>query len=115
MARLRSLVSACLVVALVLTAQAMAVARAMPTAAGMLELCTGAGPVMVPVDSDGNPTGPAHICPEFGLSLLDAVAAPECAARIFTCESAAVFSQPQVADAWLMAPQARARAPPTLS
>ncbi|MEQ9695068.1 hypothetical protein [Shimia sp. SDUM112013] len=52
----------------------MAIARGMPTASGFMELCIGTGPVMVPVDAEGNPTGPSHICPEFSLSLMDAVA-----------------------------------------
>ncbi len=70
---LRTQISILLVVVLVLTGHSMAVARGMPVAAGLMELCTGTGPVMTPVDAHGNPTGPAHICPEFSLSLLDAI------------------------------------------
>ena len=67
-------------VVLVVTTHSMAVARAMPTATGTMTLCIGTGPVMVPMDSEGNPTGPAHICPEFSLSLMDAVAVPDTSA-----------------------------------
>lgn len=63
-----------LMAVLVLTGHSMAIARGMPTAAGFMELCTGLSPVMMPVDAGGNPTGPAHICPDFSLSLMDAVA-----------------------------------------
>lgn len=74
MIRLRASLAILLVTVLVMTGHSMAIARGMPTASGYMELCTGTGPVMVPMDAEGNPTGPAHICPEFSLSLLDAVA-----------------------------------------
>jgi len=74
MIRLRTYIAILLVSVLGLTSHSMAIARGMPTASGYMELCTGTGPVMMPVDADGNPTGPSHICPEFSLSLMDAVA-----------------------------------------
>lgn len=78
MNRFRQSLAILLVSVLVLTGHSMAIARGMPMAMGAIELCTGAeGPVMMPVDAEGNPTGPPHICPEFSLSLLNAVAVPE--------------------------------------
>ncbi|SHJ31826.1 hypothetical protein SAMN05444000_10755 [Shimia gijangensis] len=71
---LRNQIVILLVAVLVLTGHSMAIARVMPTASGFMELCTGTGPVMTPMDAEGNPTGPSHICPEFSLSLMDAVA-----------------------------------------
>jgi len=59
---------------LVLTAQAMAVARGMPGVAGAVVLCTGTGPVTVLTDAEGQPVGPAHICPDCTLSLIVALA-----------------------------------------
>ena len=59
---------------LVLTAQAMAVARGMPGVAGAMVLCTGSGPVAVLTDAEGQPVGPAHICPDCTLSLIVALA-----------------------------------------
>lgn len=50
----------------------MAVARGLPGPAGQMVICTGTGPVMVSVDENGAPTGPAHICPEAALSLIQA-------------------------------------------
>ncbi len=73
MTRFRAHIVILLVAVLVLTGHSMSVARGMPVAAGLMELCTGTGPEMTPVDAQGNPTGPAHICPEFSLSLLDAL------------------------------------------
>ncbi|WP_372886904.1 hypothetical protein [Shimia sp.] len=74
MTRLPAHFSYLLIAVLVLTGHSMAVARGLPVAAGMMELCTGTGPVMTPVDAEGMPTGPAHISPEISLSLFDAVA-----------------------------------------
>lgn len=70
----RSHIALVLIAVLTLTGHSMAVARGMPTASGMMELCTGTGPIMVPVDAEGQRTGPSHICPEFSLSLMDLVA-----------------------------------------
>jgi hypothetical protein len=78
MIRLRQPIAILLVAVLVLTGHSMAVARGMAMPVDEMELCTGAsGPVMMPVDAEGNPTGPPHICPEFSLSLLNAVAVPD--------------------------------------
>lgn len=74
MAKLRAYLSGVLVLVLVLTGHSMAIARGMPGASGYAEYCISETAVMVPVDGEGNPTGPAHICPDFSLSLLDYVA-----------------------------------------
>ena len=55
---------------LVVTAQSMAVARGMPGAAGSVVLCTGSGPVTILTDAEGQPIGPAHICPDCALALI---------------------------------------------
>ena len=68
--RFRSLIASLMVLALVLTGHSMAIARGMPGASGYAEYCIGESAVMVPVDADGNPTGPAHICPDVSFSLL---------------------------------------------
>ncbi|MBB94403.1 MAG: hypothetical protein CML68_07365 [Rhodobacteraceae bacterium] len=59
---------------LVLTGQALAHARGAPLPVGLVQLCTGSGPVMVQVDADGQPVDAPHYCPEGALSLLQAVA-----------------------------------------
>lgn len=70
---MRNQIAILLVAVLVLTGHSMAVARGMPTASGQMVLCTGEGPLVVPVDEQGNPTGPAHICPDCSLTVLDYV------------------------------------------
>ena len=59
-----------LMLAVFVTGLSLAHARGMPGAAGYAELCLGGTPVMVAVDAEGNPTGEAHVCPEFALSLM---------------------------------------------
>ena len=71
---LRNQIAILLVAVLVLTGHSMAIARGMQNSAGLMELCIGDSAVMVAVDAEGNPTGHSHICPEFSLSLMDAVA-----------------------------------------
>ncbi|TNF19700.1 MAG: hypothetical protein EP318_13825 [Rhodobacteraceae bacterium] len=67
--------SGCLLALLLgLTAQSMALARGASGAVDEIILCTGSGPIMVAVDENGEPTGRAHICPEFTLSLFVALA-----------------------------------------
>ncbi|WP_371037499.1 MULTISPECIES: hypothetical protein [unclassified Rhodosalinus] len=80
--RLRPLAALLLALCVVLTAQAMALARGQSSAAGEMVICTGAGLVTVAVDAEGNPAGPAHICPDCALSLIAAApAAPQARAR----------------------------------
>ncbi|WP_298853406.1 hypothetical protein [uncultured Ruegeria sp.] len=63
-------------VLLVLTGQGIAVSRGMERAVGQMVLCTGAGPVVVYKDEDGQPTAPPHYCPDYALSLMGAIAVP---------------------------------------
>lgn len=69
MAWIRLYITAALIAVLVLTGHSLAVARGAPHAAGVIELCTDNGPVMVAVDTQGVPTGQSHICPDFSLML----------------------------------------------
>lgn len=62
-----------LVATLALTGQSMAVARGMAAPSGEMVLCIGGGPVVVPVDADGNPTSEPHYCPDCVMSLMDVV------------------------------------------
>ena len=94
----------------------MAVARGQATALGSMVLCTGSGPVSVPVDAGGKPTGPAHICPDCALSLFAAQAAPPPALARLAAEPAPAPAQPEARilprHPAFMPP---ARGPPSLS
>ncbi len=71
----RPLIALCLALLMVLTGQAVAVARGQPGAEGWAEICSGTGPVMVAVDAKGQPVGPAHLCPDDAALLLQAIPA----------------------------------------
>lgn len=60
-----------LALVMVLTSEAMATARVTPTAAGLIDLCTGTGPIMVAVDANGQPVGHPHICPDYAAHAFD--------------------------------------------
>jgi hypothetical protein len=61
-----------LILAIVLTAQSLALARGQTMVAGEMVLCLGGEAVTVTVDAEGKPTGPAHICPDMALGLMAA-------------------------------------------
>jgi hypothetical protein len=65
-----------LALVLALTSQSMAVARGASAASGQIVLCTGAGPVAVYIDAEGQPTSAPHICPDAALNVLFEVAKP---------------------------------------
>ncbi|RBI84258.1 hypothetical protein DRV85_12500 [Rhodosalinus halophilus] len=69
-----------LALTLVVTAQAAAVARGQPAAAGAIVICAGGGLVTVRVDSQGDPVGPPHVCPD-AVAGLAAPAPPEMVAK----------------------------------
>jgi hypothetical protein len=103
-----------LALTLVLTSQAFALARGQAAAAGQMVICTGTGFVMLTVDADGNPTGPAHVCPD-AIAVLGALVPPP-ALPVRPAVLATRVTGP-AADAPLLstAPQgAQARGPPVL-
>ncbi len=75
---LRRLLAPALVAILVLTGQQLAMARGQAMAAGEAVLCIGGVAVSVPVDAQGNPVGPAPIC-------------PDCSAHLFVASQGAVW------------------------
>ena len=112
---LRTQISILLIAVLVLTGHSMAIARGMPTSSGFMELCTSIGPVMTPVVADGHPTGHTHICPEFSLSLMYAVAhVPVLAAPVET-RGQRVEEAHEASFRLIRAVEALARAPPLVS
>lgn len=112
MTRIRIHITWLLVAVLTFTGHSMAIARGMSPAIGMMELCTGDQVVMVHMDADGEPTGPAHICPEFSLMLMDMLSpAPSMAAPCVARSERQVLVQ-QAAVAPALVVQASARAPP---
>ncbi|MBU2891171.1 DUF2946 family protein [Celeribacter halophilus] len=98
---------------LVVTSQSMAVARGtMRDATGAVVICTGTGPLTVLTDADGQPVGPAHICPDCALSVIAGLAEAfdllPPAQRVL--QVTPLVLNPPVHDT--VPPRPRARAPP---
>ncbi|KIC12316.1 hypothetical protein RA19_03540 [Leisingera sp. ANG-M1] len=77
---LRRYLGLILALAVALTAHNAAALQGSRDAAGQMVICTGTGPVVVYVDSEGQPTKPPHNCPDCVMHLLDAVAPSPAAA-----------------------------------
>jgi hypothetical protein len=114
MTRIRTHIALLLIAVLTLTGHSMAIARGMPGAAGYMELCTGTGPVMVAVDSQGEPTGAAHICPEFSLMLMEMVATPPVLAVPITLRTESISVSEFTYGDFVTVIRATARAPPAV-
>jgi len=71
--RLRPVLSLLLAMMLALTGQSMAMARGAAAATGQIVICSGAGPIAVYTDAQGQPTTAPYICPDAALA---AVASP---------------------------------------
>lgn len=50
------------------TSVQLAAARGQSPAVGMMEICTGTGPIHIIVDENGAPTGKIMICPDYALA-----------------------------------------------
>jgi len=111
----RPLVALSLALVLAATSLTMAVARGQARVAGEIVICTGMGITVVTVDAEGNPTGPAHICPDMALALM---AAPPLAPIVFapptTFRRAPDLPHP-VLSRGAEAPRPAARGPPFLA
>ena len=113
MRRLRPLAALLLASVLVITSGAMAAARGQAAPAGEIVLCTGTGTLIVPVDAQGNPSGPAHICPDCALHLFAMPAPPTAVPVPSGAWSAPAFANAQDSAVWVRpAPLPPARGPP---
>lgn len=110
--RLPSYLTLLLVLAVTLTAHSAGAMRGMRDATGQMVICSGSGPVVVYVDSDGQPARAPHDCPDCIAQGLDALApfqqphpiAPEPMRRIVQSDRARIQSR--------MPLRASARSPP---
>ncbi|WP_162497406.1 hypothetical protein [Roseovarius dicentrarchi] len=74
---MNSLSAAALTFALILTGQAMAQLRLTPGPSGVMEICTGHGPVRVLIGADGTPQEAAAVCPDCVMTALYDLAPPQ--------------------------------------
>lgn len=93
----------------------LASARGQAPAVGELVICSGFGTHIVRVDAQGNPTGPAHVCPD-GLASFVSVDAPvpvQPLRRIANGERLSVERAVALAEAARL--RATARGPPAVA
>jgi len=109
MTRIRPTLAIALALMLAVTSLTLAVARGQAPAVGVIELCSGAGLAAVPVDAEGNPMGPAHVCPDGVAAFINVdVAAPVMPLRPLADGERLVMAQAApVAGAGPVAEQAR--------
>ena len=69
---LRSALFVCLAVVVALTSVALGQARGQMRMGDRVVICSGAGPVTIEIDAQGNPVGPGHVCPDCALSVMAA-------------------------------------------
>ncbi|EPX85419.1 hypothetical protein Salmuc_02800 [Salipiger mucosus DSM 16094] len=101
-----------LALVLALTGYEAAVARAAPAPAGQMVICTGQGLAVIAVDAEGNPVGPAHICPDAASGFFAALAeSPVITPRVFAWQPVAARSG-QRHRAGRVPPAGTARGPP---
>ncbi|GGH58833.1 hypothetical protein GVY41_14280 [Frigidibacter albus] len=95
-----------------LTSQSLATARGQTRAGEAVVICSGDGFVTIELDAQGNPVGPAHLCPDMVLAFFAAMDLPPVVLpqREGRTERAAL--PPGQAAASQSAPAANARAPP---
>jgi len=111
MRQAQPLIAIALAALLALTGHSMAQARSAPGPDGHMILCTGTGPLAVLVDANGQPAGPAHICPDCAMSLfqiaMDAgpdMAAPTAWIKAQAVEFKLIFHTPEARPAMARSP-----------
>ena len=114
MIKIRTHIGLVLIAVLTLTGHSMAIARGASGPAGFMELCTGAGPIMVAVDEHGVPTGESHICPEFSLLLQVPFAEDVATGTVVDYSAADLAIAVNVSAVHLAQPAPVARGPPDL-
>jgi hypothetical protein len=108
----RILVAAFAIAATVLTAGMAGAARGQAAEAGRVVICSGQGAVTLSIDADGNPTGPAHWCPDCVLTLLAGLAAAPAVAEAPAGVSAAAPAPLARRQPGRSLPGPQARGPP---
>jgi hypothetical protein len=101
-----------LVLCVALTSQAFALARGHSAATTQMVICTGSGFISVTFDAQGNPTGPAHLCPDAITALGAATVAATLPVRAETPARPALIAPTALLHTAHTPGLAQARAPP---
>lgn len=114
MMRMRDLFALMLAALVAVTSLSFAVARGQAPVAGMIELCAGFGTTYMPLDAEGNPTGPAHVCPDGFASMASVGGFVAGLITLWRMDAAPLGLVRVVQAKEHVRPQARARAPPVV-
>ncbi len=112
MALLRSLTSLTLILCLLVTSGAMAVARGNTEIGSLVVICHGTGYATIEVGADGQPIDRTVICPDCTLTLLPDVAVPQPVAAILVLAQDVVPTAYRVWHGTAGPDRAMARGPP---
>ena len=109
---LRSVLVLLLALLLGLTSQSLATARGQTRAGEAVVICSGDSFVTIELDAQGNPVGPAHLCPDMVLAFFAAMDLPPVVLPGREGRTERAPLPPGRAAASQAAPAAKARAPP---
>ena len=111
---LRSLATSVMVLLLVLSSVQVGYARAQATPVGSMVLCIGQSTVTVAVDSQGQPTGPVHLCPDCVMGLVATLPLGTPAAPCDQRFTVPVFASEDARAIGVLPSDVRVRGPPSL-
>lgn len=111
---MRLFISICLALVLALTSQSMVTARGAAAATGQMVLCTGAGPLAIYVDAQGQPTSAPHICPDAALNVVFETPSLGQLFALNAVQAIDWFPSSQITSDAFEVRSAQARAPPPL-
>ena len=109
---LRSVLVLLLALLLALTSQSLATARGQTRAGEAVVICSGDSFVTIELDAQGNPVGPAHLCPDMVLAFFAAMDLPPVVLPQREGRTERSALPPGRIAASQIAPAANARAPP---
>lgn len=101
-----------LVGALALTSQELARARGEGLVSGTMVLCIGGTMAVVPMGPDGQPVGPAHVCPDGVLAVAGPPPAVTAPMRAEVLRAFVPAPPPEQPEARALRPVPQARGPP---
>jgi hypothetical protein len=111
---LRRLIASTLVLSLLATSGAMAVARGSSDVGTLMVICTGQTYTVMEIGADGTPIERAHICPDCTLSLIVSVGAPAMLPKPQVLARILSATAPAQTDPRTPFLRTHARGPPTL-
>ncbi|WP_435670111.1 hypothetical protein [Marivita sp.] len=109
---IRTLTYVLMTIVIAVTSVQLAAARGQAPAVGLMEICTGTGPIHFLVDENGDPTGGVMICPDYALAFYADATAPLPQATRLEIWHVLWLGQTGAVSADQVVPHPQARGPP---